>query len=125
MLIHEHSRGIPRTISVICDNALVSGFAIGRQPVDREILLEVSRDFHLHGNGQWRERAYGQPGRKGWNRSYDAQAIAPIPPTNRTGRRAAVRRARDAAGAVQAVWRTPAVTHRGALNPHKRTNEPN
>ncbi len=25
--IHERSRGIPRTISVICDNALVSGFA--------------------------------------------------------------------------------------------------
>ena len=37
MLIHEHSRGIPRTISVMCDNALVSGMALGRQPVDREI----------------------------------------------------------------------------------------
>src|SRR5207249_10790127 len=24
--IHEHSKGIPRTISVICDNALVNGF---------------------------------------------------------------------------------------------------
>ena len=47
MLIHERSRGIPRTISVICDNALLSGFALGRQPVDREIVLEVSRDFDL------------------------------------------------------------------------------
>ena len=43
MLIHERSRGIPRTISVMCDNALLSGFALGRQPVDREIVLEVSR----------------------------------------------------------------------------------
>jgi general secretion pathway protein A len=48
MLIHEHSRGIPRTISVMCDNALVSGFALNRQPVDRELVLEVARDFHLH-----------------------------------------------------------------------------
>lgn len=46
-LIHECSDGIPRTISVVCDNALVSGFALGRQPVDRQIVLEVSRDFHL------------------------------------------------------------------------------
>jgi general secretion pathway protein A len=48
-LIHEHSRGIPRTISVICDNALVSGMALERQPVDRSILFEVCRDFHLRG----------------------------------------------------------------------------
>jgi general secretion pathway protein A len=47
MLIHEHSRGIPRTINVMCDNALVSGMALGRQPVDRAIVLEVSRDFDL------------------------------------------------------------------------------
>lgn len=47
MLIHERSRGIPRTISVMCDNALLSGFALDRRPVDREIVLEVSRDFDL------------------------------------------------------------------------------
>lgn len=54
IVIHEHSRGIPRTISVICDNALVSGLAIGRQPIDRDIVMEVCRDFHLTadaGNG--------------------------------------------------------------------------
>ena len=47
MLIHEHSRGIPRIISVICDNALLSGMALGRRPVDREIVLEVCKDFDL------------------------------------------------------------------------------
>ena len=46
-LIHECSRGIPRTINVICDNALVTGLALNRQPVDREMVLEVSRDFAL------------------------------------------------------------------------------
>jgi len=46
-LIHECSRGIPRTVNVICDNALVTGLALNRQPVDREMVLEVSRDFAL------------------------------------------------------------------------------
>ena len=50
-LIHEYSAGIPRTVSVICDNALVSGMALERQPVDRSIVLEVCRDFRLRGNG--------------------------------------------------------------------------
>jgi general secretion pathway protein A len=45
--IHLHSRGIPRTISVICDNALVTGFAAGTKPIDSSIVLEVCRDFNL------------------------------------------------------------------------------
>jgi len=49
MAIHERSRGIPRTINVICDNALVTGMALGRQPVDRSIILEVATDFRLEG----------------------------------------------------------------------------
>jgi general secretion pathway protein A len=47
VVIHDHSRGIARTISVMCDNALVSGFALGRKPVDSEIVLEIVRDFDL------------------------------------------------------------------------------
>ena len=43
--IQARSRGIPRTISVICDNALVSGFALDRKPVDRELIVEVCADF--------------------------------------------------------------------------------
>jgi len=45
MLIHECARGIPRTISVLCDNALLTGFGLGRQPVDTEVVHEVTRDF--------------------------------------------------------------------------------
>jgi len=45
--VHEHSRGIPRLTSVICDNALVSGFAADVKPVGRDIILEVCRDFEL------------------------------------------------------------------------------
>ncbi|HKB10155.1 MAG TPA: AAA family ATPase [Vicinamibacterales bacterium] len=46
-LIHEYSRGLPRTISVMCDNALTSGFALDQRPVDGDIVREVIRDFDL------------------------------------------------------------------------------
>jgi general secretion pathway protein A len=46
-VIHQYARGLPRTISVICDNALVSGFALDAKPVGRSIVLEVCRDFDL------------------------------------------------------------------------------
>jgi type II secretory pathway predicted ATPase ExeA len=45
--IFEASRGIPRTISVICDNALMAGFAADERPVDSETVEEVCRDFDL------------------------------------------------------------------------------
>jgi type II secretory pathway predicted ATPase ExeA len=45
--IHEHSKGIPRTISVICDNSLVSGLAADQKPVGRDVVLEVCRDFQF------------------------------------------------------------------------------
>jgi general secretion pathway protein A len=45
--IYERSGGIPRTISVICDNALLNGFAVGVKPVGSPIVLEVCRDFRL------------------------------------------------------------------------------
>ena len=46
-LIHQCSRGIPRTISVICDNSLVSGFAGDERPIGWETVYEVCRDFDL------------------------------------------------------------------------------
>ena len=45
--IHQHSRGIPRVISVICDNALVNGFAADQQPVGASIISEVCRSLAL------------------------------------------------------------------------------
>jgi general secretion pathway protein A len=47
ILIHRQSRGIPRVINAVCDNALLTGFAEGRRPVDLEIVHEVTRDFDL------------------------------------------------------------------------------
>jgi general secretion pathway protein A len=47
MLIHSASQGIPRTISVICDNALIAGFAMDQKPVGRDVIHEVCRDLDL------------------------------------------------------------------------------
>ena len=46
-LIHELSGGIARTISVICDNALLTGMALGRHRIDRATVAEVCRDLQL------------------------------------------------------------------------------
>lgn len=43
--IHEHSAGIPRVISVICDNALVNGFAADQKPVGASVIFEVCRSL--------------------------------------------------------------------------------
>jgi general secretion pathway protein A len=48
-LIYERSRGIPRTISVIADNALLGGFAAGQRPVNSQLVRDVCRDFDLRG----------------------------------------------------------------------------
>jgi len=45
--VHQRSGGIPRTISVICDNALVTGFALDKRPVDQQVVLEVCDDFEF------------------------------------------------------------------------------
>lgn len=47
--IYERSRGIPRTINVLCENALLTGYAADERPVGAAIVLEVCRDFDLQG----------------------------------------------------------------------------
>jgi general secretion pathway protein A len=47
LAIYERSGGIPRTINVICENALLTGFAADRRPVDADIVCEVCRDLDL------------------------------------------------------------------------------
>lgn len=45
--VHRWSGGIPRTISVLCDNALVSGYALNVKPITAQIVRDVSKDFDL------------------------------------------------------------------------------
>lgn len=47
VLIHERSRGIPRTINVIADNALINGFAAQQRSVTTQLVREVCLDFDI------------------------------------------------------------------------------
>ena len=47
LLIHKRSRGIPRAISVIADNALLSAYAVQRKPVNSQVVAEACRDLDL------------------------------------------------------------------------------
>lgn len=45
--IYQYSLGLPRTISVIADNALLGGFAAGQRPVGTDLIHEICRDFDI------------------------------------------------------------------------------
>src|SRR5687768_4527482 len=45
--IQRGSRGIPRLINVLCDNALINGFATATKPIGADIIEDVCRDFDL------------------------------------------------------------------------------
>jgi type II secretory pathway predicted ATPase ExeA len=54
-LISKHSRGLPRLINILCDAALVTGYAEGRQVIDEECVHRVVMN--------WESAAFGlQPG---------------------------------------------------------------
>jgi general secretion pathway protein A len=55
--MYECSGGIPRTINVVADNALLAGFARGESQVTGEVVREVTRDFHLGAPGSRAEAA--------------------------------------------------------------------
>jgi general secretion pathway protein A len=45
--IHANSRGIPRLINVICENALISGYARQIRTITAEMIDEVAKDLRL------------------------------------------------------------------------------
>jgi general secretion pathway protein A len=75
--IHTFSGGIARTVNVLCDNALLNGLALGRQPVGEDIVAEVCHDFAL---GQT-SPARGRGLRGGLRESVprDADPASPVP----------------------------------------------
>ena len=54
--IHHRSRGIPRIINAICDNLLVTCFAMEQRVATFAMLDEVSRDMRLEWPGSNRDR---------------------------------------------------------------------
>jgi general secretion pathway protein A len=45
--IHRYSRGFPRLINTICENALITGYAQQLHSIPAEVILGVAKDFHL------------------------------------------------------------------------------
>jgi type II secretory pathway predicted ATPase ExeA len=43
-LISDHSGGIPRTVNIICDNALLIGYGMNQKVIDEKIVHEVLKD---------------------------------------------------------------------------------
>ena|SRR5438270_431375 len=54
--IHKRSRGIPRLINLLCDNLLVTTFAMEQRTATIEMLDEVCHDLRLEWPGSNRER---------------------------------------------------------------------
>jgi type II secretory pathway predicted ATPase ExeA len=46
--IHRHSRGIPRLINTLCENALVQGYARQSAKIAAEMIQEIALDFRLN-----------------------------------------------------------------------------
>lgn len=69
--IHRVSGGVPRLVNVLCDGALLLGFARDMHQLDRDAVREVSRDLDLIDDGSPPEdpqrppAASGRPGRRG------------------------------------------------------------
>jgi general secretion pathway protein A len=54
--IHRRTQGIPRLINSVCDNLMLTSFAMESRRTNVEMLEEVSRDLHLEwpgGNRIW------------------------------------------------------------------------
>jgi general secretion pathway protein A len=45
--IYRYSQGVPRLINVICTHALISGYALGENPIGSNIIKEVANDLDL------------------------------------------------------------------------------
>jgi general secretion pathway protein A len=63
--VARRSQGIPRTINVVCDNALLNGLALERRPVDEELIDEVCADFDLQPAAVANESVEDSPGSSG------------------------------------------------------------
>ncbi len=47
LAIHEATGGLPRTVNVLCENSLISGFAEQIRPVPMRIVKEVAHEFEM------------------------------------------------------------------------------
>ena len=56
-----YSRGIPRLINIVCDNALLNAYASSQETISADIIREVARDLRLRPEVQTNEAAATPP----------------------------------------------------------------
>ena len=58
--VYSYSSGIPRIVNVLCDNALLNGYALGRKEIDAGIIREVAEDLNITANAEARFKSIRQ-----------------------------------------------------------------
>jgi len=74
--IYAFSRGHPRLINIICDQALLTGYAEDLQTIDHKIVHECTRDFRLPAEWQQKSREVTQGARTSLRRAKRAAIFA-------------------------------------------------
>jgi type II secretory pathway predicted ATPase ExeA len=75
-LIHRASRGLPRLINTLCDNAMLSAYSAGRTHLDTDFLETVLASFAVIE----RDRVKSAPAALAPSRGADAPPARPLPP---------------------------------------------
>lgn len=65
--VHLHSRGIPRLINTVCENALITAYAGRSQSVTVDMVEDVARDLRLRVRKAPRPAAKEQPNGELWD----------------------------------------------------------
>jgi general secretion pathway protein A len=55
--IYLKTKGVPRLVNILCDNALLVGYAADKKVVEKRIIKEAAKDLHLQAN--WFQPRYG------------------------------------------------------------------
>ena len=50
--VYSYSGGIPRLINILCDNGLLTAYALRRKSVDTAMIVEIARDLQLPATGR-------------------------------------------------------------------------
>ncbi len=46
-VIHQYAEGIPRIVNILCDNGLLTAYALRKAAVERDMIAEIARDLQL------------------------------------------------------------------------------
>ncbi len=57
-LVHEYSKGCPRLINILCDHALLSGYAANKIVIDADIIKDSARELELAGPAPQKRKGF-------------------------------------------------------------------